>query len=147
MRIHDGAKGTRRGDAGQDRAHDRSRDGKNYGIITSKLHRVFAKIERLDSVAGEVQLAKLMAETNLCSVPLKIRERRINEGRAKAFLRDQRTASLAAARERFAQDGARERGRCLRRIGVKRREKERARKALVEGALARDELAEFLVRL
>ena len=101
------------------------------GIASGELYRRFAEVERLDPIAGEIELAKLMVETNFRSITLEIGQRRIDEGGAESLLRDQRTAGAAAARQRLAHDGPGKRRRCLGGIGVECGEKDRTHEPFV----------------
>ena len=84
-----------------------------------------AEIERLDPLAGKAQRAQLMLHAHVGAALLQKRERRLDQGRAQAFARDQRPAGAAADRKRLADDRAGKPRRAVRRIDIERREQQR----------------------
>ena len=83
-----------------------------------------------------------MTEAHHCAMALQIGEGRIDESGAKAVRGDQRAAGATAARKRLAQDGAREKGRCLGRLGVQRGKKQWSQKPFIKRAVAVDEFGD-----
>ena len=73
-----------------------------------------------------------------------MRQRRLDQRRAKTFTGDQRPAGAAAGGERFADDGRGEPRRALRRIDVQRRKQKRLDQAFIEHAVAGDDVTDRL---
>ena len=73
---------------------------------------------------------------------LQMRQRRLDQRRAKALPGNQRPAGATAGGERLADDRGGEPCRALRRIDVERSEEKRFDQALIEHALAGDDVAD-----
>ena len=106
-------------------------------VVGAERHGVDAEIERLDSLVGEAQRAQLVLHTHTGAALLQISERRLDQGRAQTFARDQRPTGAAADRKRLADDGAGKPRRSIRRIDIECRKEKRLDQALVERACCR----------
>ena len=112
------------------------------GIIAAERDRLAAELERLDTAGAEAHGAQLVLHPHRHAVLFEPGERRLDQGRAQAFARDQRPAGAAAHRQGFADDGAGEPRRALRRFDIERGEEKRLDQPLVGDALAGEDLAD-----
>ena len=125
-------------------AADVGRHRENDGVIGGERNGLAAEIERLDLIAGKAQRAQLVLKAQHRAALLQMRQRRLDQRRAKALAGNQRPAGATAGGKRLADDGGGEPRRALRRIDVERREQKRLDQALIERAVAGDDVADRL---
>ncbi len=142
MRVDDRAEASRHVEAGQQARRDRRGHGEDHAVVGAERDRTVDEVEAGERVALDPEPAHRMVEADGGAAVAEVGQRRVDEGGPQPVGGDQRAAGRAPLGERLPDDGAGQRRRAFRRVGVEGREQERLPQPLVEQAPAGHRLAD-----
>ena len=145
--VDDGAELSRRLQAGNKICGDHGRHREHHRIVRRQAHRIVGKLQRRHQAALDRQRPQAMAELHIGFVPAQIIERRFDESVAQTVARDERAAGAPAGGQRLADHGGGEYRGAFLRLGIQRRQQDRADQPMKQDAIAVHRLTHRLLRL